>query len=725
MRYKNTKISVHFISVVIVFLLASSGFARENPQSLVVFKTDIPPAIDGKLDDHVWQKATSVSGFKTWHPDFGIDMVDDTVVYMAYDNENLYFGFRCFDSEPDKIKASVTSRDNIRPDDWVGINLDTFNDHQSLYCLYCNPLGIQQDSRAESGDEDYTVDIVWYTAGQIDEHGYTVEVKIPFKSIRFSSKNPVEMGVIFERHVSRRSVMGTYPPLDPKEGANWFTQTTPFILPDVKPYRLFEVLPSATYSHGRSLEEGRLVSSPGGAADLSLTGKYGITSDLIFDGTINPDFSQVEADAGQVDFNLRYALFYPEKRPFFLEGLAKFNFGGYHSGDPLVEVVHTRTIVNPLTGFKLNGKIGEENTVAAIYSLDELVDTEAAQYAHFGILRYKRSLAQDGFLGGFYTGREHAGGYNRVFGLDGQFRLTPASVFGFHGFISQDRPTEQAAKAGGHAVGLHYFANTRNWVLMLGLLDISEDFRTETGYITRTGLTRLRSGAVWKLYPQSPFLPRIDTMVHSFHTVDKFSDLYETVNSLDVQLKLLRNSSISAGYRYSTEVFVGERFNTSGPRVVAESQFTKDFFFKLQYSFSNKIRYVEDPYQGYGSDFAAQITFLPSEKLHLNLSFIYSDFFRDSYKTKEYDYSIIRSWNIYQLNKYLFFRIIVEYNSFRKELMTDFLASFTYIPGTVIHLGYGSLYEKIRWVEGEYRPADRFLESQRGFFFKASYLWRF
>jgi len=712
------------ILVFLFFLALLPGAASEKDQPIVAYKTDIPPVIDGKLDDSVWQKAPSVRGFKTFHPDFGIDMVDDTIVYLAYDDENLYFGFRCFDSEPDKIKASVTSRDQIRADDWVGVNLDSFNDHQSLYALYCNPLGIQQDSRAEGGDEDYTVDVVWYTAGLIDDKGYVVEMKIPFKSIRFNLKNPVEMGVIFERQVSRRSVLGTHPPLDPK-GANWFTQTMPFILPDVKTYRLFEVLPSVTYSHGRSLDEGRLVSSPGGVGDLSLTGKFGITPDLILDGTVNPDFSQIESDAGQVDFNLRYALFFPEKRPFFLEGLEKFNFGGYHGGDPLNEIVHTRTIVNPIAGFKLNGKIGEKDAVAALYAMDELLDPNLEKHAHFTIFRYKRSLAQDSFIGGIYTGKERTGGYNRVLGLDGQFRISTASVFGFHGFVSQNRLNDQASRDDGHALSLHFFSNTRNWTFMLGMQDIAEDFRTETGYINRTGLTRFRSGAVRKFYPQSKVLPRIDALVHSYHIVDKFSDLFETSNSLDVMFKLLRNSSVMVGYRYSTEVFLAERFNTSGLRLMAESQFTKDFFIRLHYNYKNKIRYVGNPYQGYGSDLSTEITFLPSENLHLNLSFVYSDFYRDRDKAKEYDYTIIRSRNVYQVNKYLFFRAIVEYNSFRKRLLTDFLASFTYIPGTVIHIGYGSLYERIQWVEGQYRPADNFIESQRGFFFKASYLWRF
>ena len=133
---------------------------------------------------------------------------------------------------------------------------------------------------------------------------------------------------------------------------------------------------------------------------------------------------------------------------------------------------------------------------------------------------------------------------------------------------------------------------------------------------------------------------------------------------------------------------------------------------------------IVDPYQGKGNDASATLRYLPSDKLHLDLSLIYSDFYRDFDSAKEYGYTIIRSKNTYQANKYLFFRAIVEYNSFHKRLMTDFLASFTYIPGTVIHIGYGSLYEKIKWEDGEYRDADRFLETKRGFFFKASYLWR-
>ena len=711
------------ILICAILSIALSAAAQDKPQPLIPFKTDTPPVIDGILDDPVWQKAPHITGFKTYHPDFGKEMVEKTVAYYAYDRENLYFAFRCFDSQPDKIKASVTSRDNIRPDDWICINLDSFNDQQSLYAFYINPLGIQEDSRFAGGLEDASVDMVWYSEGNIDDKGYTLELKIPFKSIRFSHKEPVEMGVIFERMISRRSEAGTYPPLDPEHGANFLTQTVTLIFHDIKHYTLFELLPAVTYSRRSSIAQGRLASEAD-RGDLSLTAKYGITSDLILDGTLNPDFSQVEADAGQVDFNLRYALFFPEKRPFFLEGLEKFNFGGYDYGDPLGAIVHTRTIVDPLVGIKLNGKVGDKNTIASIYAMDELLDTEEEDFAHFSIFRYKRTLSKDGFIGGFYTGRERKNGFNRILGADGQIRINPPTLFGFHFFQSQSKLDDNSPRDDGHALGLHYFYGTRDMLLMLGLQDISEDFRTETGYLTRTGITRLRSGILRMFYPDSKVIRRVDPMVHAYLIRDKFSDLYEADIPVDLRLILSRSSTIVVGYRYASEVFLGEKFSISGARFRASSQFTKQFFFNLSYIYWKKIRYIVDPYQGYGSNASATVRYLPSEKVHLDLSLVYSDFYRHSDSAKEYDYTIIRSRNTYQMNKYLFFRGIVEYNSFRKQLMTDFLASFTYIPGTVIHVGYGSLYEKIQWMDGEYRMADNLLETKRGFFFKASFLWR-
>jgi hypothetical protein len=707
--------------IFLIFALSPLRGAEETTL-LRPYKAQTPPVLDGILDDAVWQKAPSETGFKTYHPDYDKNMADDTIVYYAYDSENIYFAFRCLDSDPDKIKASVNSRDNIRPDDWICINLDTFNDQQTLHVFYVNPRGIQGDSRFEGNAEDFSVDLVWYSSGRIDEQGYAIEMRIPFKSIRHTGKKVQTMGVIFERMINRHSQAGTFPPLSPEHGPNFLTQTRPILFEDVKKYSLVEILPAATYSR-QSFHQAGSLSSEEGQADLSLTAKYGITPDLIFDGTYNPDFSQVEADAGQVDFNLRYSLFFSEKRPFFLEGLERFNFGGAAPSDPLREVVHTRTIADPLVGFKLNGRVGKKNTIASIYAMDRLPEGSAGDYAHFSIFRLKRALSHDGFLGGFYTGRDRQGGFNRLFGLDGQIRLNPSSYAAFHGFLSQTKESG-TARLDGYALGFHYDYATRNWNIAAGFQDLSKDFRTETGYLTRNGLTRFRLAVVPLFYPKSGLIKRIMPLFQSQQTRDKYSGLYETLNAFDMRFLLGRNSIILFGARYSNEVFLNERFNTSGARFLAQSQLSKKLTLNLFYNRGDKVRYTADPYQGKGNDASLGVEYQPWEKLHLELSLIYSDFTRSADNFKAYDYTILRNRNTYQVNKYLFFRGIVEYNSFYKTLMTDFLASFTYIPGTVIHIGYGSLYERMQWMEGEYRPADNYLETRRGFFFKASYLWR-
>jgi len=705
--------------------LAGAGLAADGEKlpPLDPLRTETPPAIDGVLDDPVWAQAPSETGFKTWRPDFAKDMHEKTVVFYAYDQENLYFAYRCYDREPAKVKASVAARDTISGDDWVCLNLDTFNDQQSLYAFYVNPLGIQADSRFEGNVEDYQVDVVWFSAGRIDAEGFTIEVRIPFKSIRYRSREPVEMGIIFERSISRYSESGTYPALDPARGLDFLTQTRPLHFTAIKHYTLLELLPAFTYGRTSLAEEGSLEPQKA-KSDLSLTGKYGLTSQLVLDGTANPDFSQVEADAGQVDFNLRYALFYPEKRPFFLEGQEKFTLAATEAGNPLESVVHTRTIIDPLLGFKLIGKVGPKDTVASIYALDELPSGSAEDYAHVTVGRYKHALSGDSFIGGVWTGRFEGSRYNVVAGSDGNIRVNPSSFFGYQALFALTKLSAGSAELEGHALNLQYYSSTRDRLFEVTFQDLGKDFLTETGYLTRNGLSRLKVGFLPMIYPKSRTFLRIDPLFHTINIRDKPSGLWETYDTFDLRVIMPRNTILIAGGRYQTEVFLGRRFGRSGFRLIGSSQVTKQVSLEARYVYGQKIRYVESPYQGRGSDASFSVAYLPSEKLHLELSLAYANFFRSAGGTKEFDYTIVRSQNIYQANKYLFFRAIVEYNSFYERLMTDLLASFTYIPGTVVHLGYGSLYEKTAWGDGTYVPSDRFLETKRGFFFKVSYLWR-
>ena len=716
-------------AVLLLLLAGSVGAAPGGDGFFRPLRTTTPPVIDGRLDDAVWAEAPSVVLAKTWAPDFGRDASEKTVASMAYDAENLYFAFKCFDREPDRIKAAMANRDTIHPDDWICINLDSFNDRQSLYAFYVNPLGIQGDSRFAGGVEDFSVDIVWKSAGRLAPDGYGVELAVPFKSIRYAGSKRVEMSIFFERRISRRSEHSSYPALDPARGYFFLTQMMPLELEGIKHYTLLEVLPAVTYRDGAERAAGVLVGEDG-AGDAHLTGKYGITSQLILDGTWNPDFSQVEADAGQVDVNLRTDLYFPEKRPFFLEASEMFQLATGTGLDPLSAVVYTRTIIDPRVGFKLSGKVGRKDTIASIFALDESPSGEPSwvpgddKYASFGILRYKRALAGDSYLGLFSAGRSYGGGFSEVGGADGQVRLSRSSQLSFHGFGSWTRDGAGAATVAGAALGADYVYDTRDLGLSATFYDVSGDFETAAGYLTRPGVAGLHAAVLPRLYPRSRFFRKIVPFLNLAALKDLPSGLLETADAVGLTALLPGNTTVQLQGRYSTEVFLGARFDTSGGGVQVVSQMSKSFSLRALYSRSNAIRYVADPYQGRGNRITSTLTYKPSEKFDLTGSLAFSDFTRSSTGEREYRYAIWRGRLTYQMNRTLFFRGIVEYNSFRKEMLTDLLASFTYIPGTVLQLGYGSLYDRAEWVGGKYRDSGRFLEMKRGFFFKASYLWR-
>lgn len=716
---------LYAVFIICVFFIQDSVFALEPLRPL---RTKTPPVIDGVLNDAVWKDAPRVTGFKTFSPDFGKDMSEKTVTYMAYDSENLYFAYRCFDSEPDKIKASLTTRDNIRSDDWICLNLDSFNDQQSLYAFYVNPYGIQGDSRYSNNVEDLNVDMVWYSAGKIDDEGYVIEMSIPLKSIRYSGGNPVEMAVFFERKISRKSEQASWPEFDPAQGYSMLTQLCPMIYNELEHYTLFELLPAVTYSQKYSDHQGTLTSDEK-KGEVSLTAKYGITSNLILDGTYNPDFSQVEADAGQVDVNLRYNLFFAEKRPFFLEGNEIFKLGATQSSeiDPVRSLVHTRNIANPVAGVKLTGKLSKKVTVASIYAMDDLAGRTGVpgdNYAHFGIIRVKRALSDDSYLGAIYTGRELNSGYNRVAGIDGMIRTGESTTIEYDGLVSFTKNEAINSPKAEHNIGLSFGGNTRDLDYTIGLKEISENFITETGYITRNGIFSMTGLYRPKYYPRSDFFRRLDLEIFTSGTKDKFSGLWETADWVSLNTILPGNFIVKVKYSYSTEIFLGEKFKTGGGHVLVEGWMGNKLYAGILYRRIGAIYYSASPYQGRSNRVTASLTFLPSDKLSAQVDFQYADFYRDTDGQHIYDYPIERLNLSYQLNQYILFRGIVEYNNYRKEMLTDLLASFTYIPGTVFHIGYGSIYSKVKWQNNGYVESDSFLETKRGLFIKASYLWR-
>jgi hypothetical protein len=693
------------------------------PDTLRPLWTSTPPIIDGDLSDPLWKIAPHVTGFATFIPDYGKIPKEQTDVALAYDKENIYFAFRCYD-DPASIKSSMAARDKLSGDDFVCINLDAFNDQQGGYALYVNPNGSQADSRFSPTNEDFSPDIVWYSAGRIDSLGYTVEIKIPLKSIRYSSSDPTVMGVILERYISRRSEHSSVPHLDPAKGFAILTEMEPIAYPGVDHYTLMELLPAVTAMR-QDVRKGTDLVRDNQKSEVSLTAKYGISSDLILDGTINPDFSQVESDAGQVNINLRYSLFFSEKRPFFLEGIDNFALAANNNAiDPTI--YYSRTIADPFLGAKVTGKIGPQNTLAALYAVDNVLEQDRpslGRYLQVPVIRYRRTLGNDSYIGGMYAARELENGNNRVAGFDEQYRLSDASVFVSNGFLSWAKDDPLTPAVSGHTLGAEYIYGTRNLDYNFNFREVSRNFRADMGYLTRTGAVNFMAFARPKIYP-SEFVQRIEFDFSTSHTRDEFSDLWETSNDFAITAYFGGSWIWRTRANYSTEIFAGDRFQTSGVHTQIRTQFTKAIYANILYRRVRAIYYNTPPVQGKSNIASVVLILQPVDALQGEADFTYSDFYRDADNAKLYEYPITRLKLTYQLNQYLFVRAIGEYNGYDKELSTDLLASFTYIPGTVFYLGTGSLFDNVRWNGSAFTDAGRLLEMRRGIFLKMSYLWR-
>jgi hypothetical protein len=705
-----------------VFLLCHP--AAFSQSVIPVEKATTAPIMDGLLDDPVWSSVPRYSDFTNYTPQFGIPASFRTISMITYDDENFYVAFDCKDPEPDKIKATISARDQIKTEDWVCINLDPFFDQQSLVTLYINPLGIQADGRSTASNEDMGADYVFYSQGTITSEGYQIEIRVPFKSLRYQKKEPVRMGFILERRIQRLSEQSTCPPLSPEQGMNFLTQTQGFSFTGIKHYTLVEVLPAFTYSRRKTHENGAF-SLTTNTPSLSLTGKLGLTSQLILDLTLNPDFSQVESDAGQIEENQRYALYYDEKRPFFQEGQENFEIAGGNENGFYQTIFHTRQITNPLAGLKLSGKLSPKSRIALLYSLDDpFAGTDSAgSYSNFIIGRFHQTIKNDTYIGAITTFKERSDGFNRVAGFDGRVRIDPSITIDFNllGSSTQARETSVAENDWMGTVVLSKNSSKLNGSAQLQ--HIGHGFVTESGFLRRSGYDQFLSEFSYTLYRNSGFFRRVSPNIFLMLNHDLPSGLWERDLGLGLSMIGERSTSLSFYLNPCDEVYLNQRFKTHAVFLNGYSQVAKSLRIVTQLKFGYQTRYVENPYTGLGSRGSLSLIYQPAQKFQSQLDLTYSDFYQIS-GDQEFSYLIIRTKNTFQINAKLFIRAIVEYNSFEKDLSYDLLASFTYIPGTVVHIGYGSLFQRTEWNGHEYQPGSEYLETRRGFFFKASYLWR-
>jgi hypothetical protein len=691
-----------------------------------------PPVIDGRINDAVWRTVEPISEFRTYKPDFGRIPSEKTEVFIAYDHSSLYIAFRCLESEPGKIKATISRRDGIETDDWVSVILDTLDDQQNGYMFNVNPFGIQMDGIIDSdGNPDLNFDTAWNSQGVVDDRGYVVEMAVPFKSLRFPLKENLKIRAGFFRNISRRSEWQSFPEINPERGS-FIGQFQKIELANVQYERCLELIPAITMNQIESLHQGKM-QRESARTEIALTGKIGLTSKLTLDWTINPDFSQVEADAGEIDINLRYGIFYSEKRAFFLEGLENFNFGAWTDANPLGAVVHTRTIINPLFGLKLNGKLTPRDVCLVMFAVDEftesslpeIADEASGNKAIISITRYKHLFKNDSFIGGFYTDRELNGGYNRVLGIDGRIRLNNVSFLEYNLFHSFTLNQNLANETQGNIFSIRYNRYTRKWILETGFIEIGKEFQTEMGYLTRTGITRVPVLIQYSIFPKSKIFQRIKPFYYATLTFDKYSNLFEAYNLISIHVEMVRMTQLWFELVKANEIFSGQRFNCDLLGFHFMSQLNKDISAAFIIHSGNGIYYDPNhPLAGTFTSFSLSSVIQFGKKLSCKLDASCEYFRSEADSAKRYKYTILRNQSFFHINKHIFFRGILEYNFYLKQFRTDLLASFTYIPGTALYVGYGSVYDQIHWNGSEYEPANDYLNSKRGFFIKASYLWR-
>jgi hypothetical protein len=735
--------SVKFILMILGLLLSLPGLAgtsaglgepaeaQEVPGSREVMEK---PKIDGILDDEAWKTPPLKKEFITYLPVYGEKLPYETWVWTANDNNTLYFAFLCFDPEPKTIQTSFTKRDNIDNDDWAAVCIDAAGNNQTSYVLYVNPSGIQGDALVTAvGDEDLSPDFVWESAGRITEQGYQVEIALPLKSLRFKSGEDVKLGLLFKRKVTRLGSRASWPEIP--LGHTILDSQVKVRFKNLKNQFRLEILPAFTLVSNREKVNSTAWDRKETAAAVGLSIKYGITSAITADITVNPDFSQVESDAFQVEVNQRYPLFFSEKRPFFMEGADIFKFYTYSDGFFKVPV-HMRQIVEPAWGAKITGDLG--NMSFGLLSagddwpgqpLESTANPDEGKSALFGIARGKYSLGKDNYVGLLYSGRDFAGQYNRVLGADCVYRLGQYHRFSgsFLYSFSRDPHREENQSTNGSNANFEYNYEAKQLYLAAAYEHIDPNFRMDTAYLLRNGIDNYSFLAGFAFYPnpqKNPWLKMIIPEITWQYTHDLFTHHDDRFFNAALYCFTAREGELIINYSYITEYWQ-EEFNLKQLGIEAGIRLSNWLKVGGNYSYGERIYYEGDPvFKGRGHLGSLFLDLQPSEKFNQYFSFTHSDLSRG--KDSVYNVDIIYTRTTYHLNRYFFLRAVLQYNSYDKRLLTDFLASFTLIPGTVVHVGYGGLYESRTWEDNRWRYGEgRMLNSKRSFFAKVSYLWRF
>jgi hypothetical protein len=730
------------------------GFKPQFKPTLTVTRARGPIRIDGDLDDPGWKDAARAAGFAEVEPGDQVKPGVESEAWVTYDNDHLYFALLAHD-DPAAVRVSLRDRDNIWSDDYFGIMLDTHGDLAWGYEIFVNPIGVQGDLRVVSdGSEDLGFDVVWDARGKITERGYQVEISIPFASLRFPDAQRQVWRVNFwrdrQRDVRRRYAWAAIDRDDPCWMCQWGTLDG---IEGIRPGKNIDLIGSALGFQSGALnpdDPDLRFRNEDPDAELSLNVRYGLTSSASAEATLNPDFSQVESDAGQIDVNTPFALFFPERRPFFQEGSNLYT--------TWIDAIYTRSINNPVGAAKLSGTFGRTSALYLFGADDDspiiLPDEERSFYLLGGssvsnIARLRRTYGSDSHVGALITDRRlrsGADGSGTVAGVDGRHRLHQNLLIEYQLLVSHtDEPDDSVLTRDFHDAafddGRHTFGfdgetfwgeamyaslerGGRRWSSDIDYWAYSPTFRTDNGFTTRNdyrqvswwnGVTFRPNRKVLITWEPSVDVGRIMSYDGGFEDEWIRPNLYlGLIGQTSVWVQNLQSKE-----RFAGQMFPGIRRWTLG----AETHPREILFVGAEISAGRLIRRSSNPVLGKAIDASIWGTLKPTARLVIDPSWGYSKM-DDVDLGNIFEGYILRTRMSYQLTRELFLRFIVQYDGFDDALDVEPLFTYRINPFTVFFLGSTGNYMNLTTEGADGRPDSDWRRVEQQFFAKIQYLIR-
>jgi len=714
-----------------------------------------------------------VEGFTQRDPKDGAPISQKTELYLGYTDKNLYVVCICFDSEPEKIRARMSRREDINDDDQIGFVLDTFHDKQHGVFFYLNPLGVQQDGIwSENGQgPDYSFDMLWNSDAKLTGQGYVAWFEIPFKSLRFPATPEQTWGLFFERDIKRTNEFAFYPHITSNAQGFLSQETDMDGMAKISPGRNLQFIPYASFRSFRQLDDRdpnhALFQDIHAQGRLGLDAKGVIHDALVVDATVNPDFAQVESDDPQITVNQRFEVFFPEKRPFFQENAAYF--------DTPEQLVFTRRIADPEYGVRMTGKLGpwalgwlfadDKSPGGSVPTYDGLTGRKA----YYGILRVNRDIGKESTFGLLYTDREldtspstictlnrcivgsnRVGGFDTKIKFNSKWSATGQAVIGHTKFND-----------GTHKGGQSYWAYLQRSSTKLEYNsqydDTSAGFETDTGFFRRPDIRRLSNFALYRFRREGKILQWHGPSISTINNWDHHGTRLEYFSNANYRWIFQRQSDFgfygNLGHERLRPYDYGALLSNRDYAHYHTGLFF-DFGYFKQVSLGGEINLGTDtnynPAVGppvlAKSNFAQiYATVRPVTRLSIQNTYLLTRLRDNITGLADLNNHIIRSkWN-YQFNREFSLRLIGQYNAVltnpalsslqkTKQVNADILFTYLLHPGTAIYVGYNSDLQNID-PSLQVDPNDpnnnllrspyRLINDGRQVFVKISYLFRY